>query len=186
MMARVFVRAFVRCNVCRICAAIFQVAFAMIIGNLVQSMDADAPNMELFRQALPRYKLCYEQLDIVRYVIDAAKELGLEIPLDDDDSGGIPSEGVPPAAAAATPAAAEPRKLLLMVQAGEYIQTSKMMRCEVSTLDALIAELIEKMGASCTAGSVNLSVIEPGRTEAKVVGSLDEVPAKAKVTLCKA
>ena len=52
----------------------------MFIGNMMQSMDADAPNMALFKQMLPRYAKCYEQLDFVSYVLDVAKELGLSIP----------------------------------------------------------------------------------------------------------
>ena len=64
----------------RICAALLQVCFAMFIGNMMQSMDADAPNMVLFKEALPRYAKCYEQLDFVSYVLGVAKELGLSIP----------------------------------------------------------------------------------------------------------
>ena len=52
----------------------------------MQSMDADAPNMALFREALPRYTTCYEQLDLVGYVLGAAKELGLDIPEHDEQS----------------------------------------------------------------------------------------------------
>ena len=61
----------------RICAAVLQVCFAMFIGDMIKTMGADAPNMSLFREALPRYFKCYEQLDFVSYVLDAAKELGL-------------------------------------------------------------------------------------------------------------
>ena len=64
----------------RICAAVLQVCFAMFIGDMIKTMGADAPNMSLFREALPRYFKCYEQLDFVSYVLDAAKALGLVIP----------------------------------------------------------------------------------------------------------
>ena len=49
----------------RICSAMFQIAFATILGNIMVDMPEGTPNLELFRQAIPRYAKCYEQLDIV-------------------------------------------------------------------------------------------------------------------------
>ena len=99
-------------------------------------------------------------------------------------------EAIPPAAAAAAPAPqaedadAPVRSFVLMVQASDLVQESKMLRATASTLESLKAVLCSKLAVEPPAsGGVEVAKIVPGRKGATFIDSLDELPDKGKVQL---
>ena len=101
-------------------------------------------------------------------------------------------EAIPPAAAAAAPAPAPQaadrphpvRNFVLMVQASDLVQESKMLRATASTLESLKAVLCSKLAVEPPAsGGVEVAKIVPGRKGATFIDSLDELPDKGKVQL---
>ena len=93
-------------------------------------------------------------------------------------------EELPAPAPQAEDADAPVRNFVLMVQASDLVQESKMLRATASTLESLKAVLCSKLAVEPPAsGGVEVAKIVPGRKGATFIDSLDELPDKGKVQL---
>jgi hypothetical protein len=177
----------------RMVGAMLQIAFASILAGIIAELPVEAPNMELFRVALPRYAKVYGMLDIAGLTMDAVNELGLSAvaahPSGPSGGGGEQQQQqriAPPSASeehVTAPSAVEDRrKFVVMVQPSALVATRIMVRVEAGSLEELVEILRQKAHIPDEKkAALQLAVAVTGTSEPAVVFSFDQVPLKAKL-----